>query len=190
MTKETLRRQFLAKRKELEAVTLKNKTQAIVEAFLRYFDFNQINSLHLFLPILQNNEMNTYLIVEAIRQNYPHITIIIPKSHPKTGEMSNYVLTPTTILVENKWHIPEPVEGQLFPTNLIDMVILPLICFDQRGFRVGYGKGFYDRFLAQCRREIVKVGLSLLPPVEQIEDIHQWDVKMDFCVTAEKIWQF
>jgi len=190
MIKDALRQQFLAERKKLPPDILQSKNQAITAHFLQYFDLTQINNLHIFLPILQRNEINTYLIIQAIQQNYPHITIIVSKSNFHTCEMSHFVLTPTTVLIENKWHIPEPINGQSFPEKLIEMVLLPLICFDQQGFRVGYGKGFYDRFLARCTHKITKVGLSHFPPIDKIDDIHKLDVKMDFCVTTETVWTF
>lgn len=73
---------------------------------------------------------------------------------------------------------------------MLDAVLVPLIAFDARGFRVGYGKGFYDRFLKTCRADCLKIGLSLFPPVEKIADTADFDVKLDACATPEKIWRF
>ena len=56
--------------------------------------------------------------------------------------------------------------------------------------RLEYKMGFYDRFLAQCRQDVIKVGLSLFPPVTQIEGIHEFDVKMDYCITEKAIFRF
>lgn len=190
MIKSVLRQQFLAQRKALDAATLDCKNQAITTLFLQSFDFTQITSLHIFLPILQHNEFNTYLIIEAIRQQYPHITLVTSKSDFTNGEMQHYVLNPSTQLKENQWHIPEPVDGIPFLETALDMVILPLLCFDQQGYRVGYGKGFYDRFIERCATHVMTVGLSFFPPVEHIEDIHLFDLKMDFCITEDKMWSF
>lgn len=190
MIKSVLRQQFLARRKALDATTLHYKNQAITTLFLQSFDFTQITSLHIFLPILQHNEFNTYLIIKAIRQHYPHITLVTSKSDFTTSEMQHYVLSPSTLLKENQWHIPEPVDGALFPETALNMVILPLLCFDQQGYRVGYGKGFYDRFIARCATHVMTVGLSFFPPIEQIEDSHPFDLKMNFCVMEDKVWSF
>ena len=60
-----------------------------------------------------------------------------------------------TILNENDYGIMEPVDGTIIPYENIDMVICPLLTFDKNGYRVGYGKGFYDRFLTQCRNDVI-----------------------------------
>jgi len=70
-----------------------------------------------------------------------------------------------------------------------DLVILPLLAYDYQGNRVGYGKGYYDRFLAQIPN-IPKIGLSFFKPVEQISDIQIWDVTLDYCITPETIYSF
>ena len=85
----------------------------------------------------------------------------------------------------NEWLIPEPVEGEIIAPAEIDMVLLPGLCYDRQGHRVGYGKGYYDRFLKTCRPDCVKVGLSYFEPIEEITDVHDGDVMLDFVVTPE-----
>ena len=70
------------------------------------------------------------------------------------------------------------------------MVLVPLLGFDERGHRVGYGKGFYDRFLAECNPKIQKIGLSLFEPVAQIDDTSDFDIPLDACITPNRIWYF
>jgi 5-formyltetrahydrofolate cyclo-ligase len=67
---------------------------------------------------------------------------------------------------------------------------LPLLAFDLKGNRVGYGKGFYDRFLTQCRPGVMKVGLSLEPPVPQVSDANPFDIALDAAVTREEVFRF
>jgi 5-formyltetrahydrofolate cyclo-ligase len=86
--------------------------------------------------------------------------------------------------------IPEPVQGELIPDEQIDLVFVPLLAFDKKGNRVGYGKGFYDRFLAQCRPNTQKMGLSFFCPIDEISDVDPWDVKLDSCICPDKIWTF
>jgi 5-formyltetrahydrofolate cyclo-ligase len=70
------------------------------------------------------------------------------------------------------------------------MILLPLLAFDEKGYRVGYGKGFYDRYLSRCRLDILKVGLSMEAPMAEIGDTDAYDMRMDYCVTPEKVWEF
>ncbi|MDY6994028.1 MAG: 5-formyltetrahydrofolate cyclo-ligase, partial [Pseudomonadota bacterium] len=72
----------------------------------------------------------------------------------------------------------------------INLVLCPLLAFDKKGFRVGYGKGFYDRFFQKCQPNAIKVGLSFEEAVEHIEDINQYDIPLNYCVTPKKLYVF
>jgi 5-formyltetrahydrofolate cyclo-ligase len=67
---------------------------------------------------------------------------------------------------------------------------LPLLCFDKHGHRVGYGKGYYDNFLGDCRPETIKIGLSLFEVEDEIDAIYADDVPLNFCVTPDKVYPF
>ena len=100
------------------------------------------------------------------------------------------VLLHETRLKENHWGIPEPVDGSSLDPKLIDVVFVPLLVFDKMGHRVGYGKGFYDKFLKSCREDVIKIGLSYFEAVEQISDVNPNDMVMDYCITPNKIYSF
>ena len=68
----------------------------------------------------------------------------------------------------------------------VDVVLVPGLAFDEGGHRVGYGRGFYDRFLALCRPDCLKVGLSYFEPISQITDIHAGDIRLDLLITPER----
>lgn len=182
MNKENLRKQFLSKRKNLTKEQLQAKSQAISQQFFQHFDLSHIKKLHLFLPIQRQNELNTWIIIKEIQQNYPHISLIIPKSDFKTYNMTSHILDSDTKIVENRWGIPEPTQATKCPDDTIDMILIPLLCADKQGFRVGYGKGFYDRFMQKCRPDIIKIGLSLFEPVDKIDNINDKDLKLDYSV--------
>ena len=189
MSKNELRKYFLARRKTLSLASLQQQSQMISTRFFEHVDLMAINYLHIFLPILKQHEINTWLIIEKIRQNYPYISLVIPKIHLSTYRLESYLFDTHTQLVENRYGILEPVQALKCPDEKIDLILLPLVCFDNNGFRVGYGKGYYDRFLPQCRQDILKIGLSLFEPVDKIDDINHYDVKMDFCIMVDRIWQ-
>ena len=104
--------------------------------------------------------------------------------------MTHFLLTENTRFIKNDYGIPEPVNGLEVPVSKIDVVFVPLLAYDKKGNRVGYGKGFYDRFLKKCRPDVIKIGLSFFEPEEQIEDISLDDVKLDFCVTPYGVYGF
>lgn len=190
MNKTQLRQLYLSKRKNLTSTQVDKYSQNISNRFFSHFDLSKITNLHIFLPILKNNEINTWFIIKQLRQNYPHITLITSKSDFKSNTMQSYIFEADTKIIENSWSIPEPYNAiKLDNDNTIDMILMPLLCFDKHGFRVGYGKGFYDRFLLNCNPNIIKIGLSLFDPIDKIYDVDKFDVKMDFCVMSEWVWK-
>jgi 5-formyltetrahydrofolate cyclo-ligase len=102
--------------------------------------------------------------------------------------MSHLLLTENTRIQKNKYGIPEPLDGIEVPLAKIEVVFVPLLAFDTMGNRVGYGKGFYDRFLKKTTA--LKIGLSIFEPEAQIEDVLPEDVSLDYCVTPLKTYQF
>ncbi len=189
MIKSELRTYFLAQRKKLSPLELRWQSQLISKQFFKHVDVVGINYLHLFLPIKKQHEINTWFIIDQLRRDYPHITPVIPKSHFQTKQMESYLFDRHTQIVENHLGILEPKNAIKCPDKQIDMILIPLLCFDKQGFRVGYGEGFYDRYLLKCKKNIIKIGLSLFEPVDKIADINDYDIKMDFCIMTNWIWQ-
>jgi 5-formyltetrahydrofolate cyclo-ligase len=160
-------------------------------AQVKNFNWESTKCLHIFLPITKNKEVDTFEILSFFRFNFPQIEIVVSKSNfvHKTI-IPIYFDYENTVLVKNKYDIPEPLYGKECPIANIDTVLIPLLGFDLEGNRVGYGAGFYDRFLAQCKPSVLKIGLSLIPPIESIEDVNEFDVKMDYCITPDKTFEF
>ena len=104
--------------------------------------------------------------------------------------MAHFLLTDNTKIKKNEYNIPEPVNGLEVPSNKIDVVFVPLLAFDKTGNRVGYGKGFYDKFLSECKPDAIKIGLSFFEAEELISDIFEGDIKLDYCVTPNDVYSF
>lgn len=190
MLKAELRRIYLAKQKSFSPIERTRKSALIGEILFAHFDLNKIRFLHCFLPIEKFNEVETNIILQRIRRDYPQIEILVPRVNFATNQIESLIFTPETELAPNLWQIHEPVHDELFETDKIDAVLVPLVCFDTEGFRVGYGKGFYDKFLKNCRTDCLKIGLSFFPPVEKIEDARDFDVSLDYCITPDEIFNF
>ncbi len=188
MLKKILRNEYLQKRKALSEQEIEQFSKKIHDWFFRSIAVHSYSTIHSFLPIKHNNEINTWLIINTLQNDFS-TNIVIPKSH-EDGTMSHYLLTKDTVFEENKWKIPEPISNSQFPISNIDLVLIPLLCFDKKGYRVGYGKGYYDKFLADCRPDVLKIGLSIFEPIEHIEDIDSFDIKLNYCITPNRIWSF
>ena len=185
MHKQALRKLYLQKRAALTEEQYQARNKRIFAQFFKAFSFPTPTVVHCFLPSTRQREVNTYPIIRQL-QALGTVQVAVPRVSSHT--LTHHWLTPDTTLVPNRWGIPEPVDSASLAPQQIDLVIIPLLTFDQRGYRVGYGKGFYDRFLAQCRPDTQKIGLSWEPPVAVIKDVDEHDVALDSCVMPEGVW--
>ena len=181
---------YLEKQRRLDKNERDAKSDLIANRLFGSFDFASLDFLNCFLTLEKNNEIATTQIFRRVWQNFPHIKTCAPRVNFAQNILENAAFTPDADLIANKWQILEPADDEPIDAQKLDAVIIPLIAFDKRGFRVGYGKGFYDKFLATCRHDCRKIGLSLFPPAEKIADVESFDVKLDACVTPETIFRF
>ena len=187
-TKQELRKIYREKRIDLAPEAFRHLNDQLM-AQVRALEMHPRWTVHLFLPIAGNKEPDTYAIAGWLREQYPDIRLVLPKTGPGR-QMDHLVWDAMTALVPNHWGIPEPAAGTVVQPHEIDAVFLPLLIFDERGNRIGYGKGFYDRFLAECRPATRKIGVSLFEAVDAITDVSAHDVAMDLCVTPTRVWSF
>lgn len=187
MKKTELRQIFLARRKALGPDALQEKSRRINGRFFANFDLSKVRSLHVFISIEKFHEVDTSLIIGEVWTRFPRIKVVAPRIDQQKGEIESVPYRSDTKLTENGWGIREPAGPALTDAHAIDLVLVPLICFDDFGHRVGYGKGYYDNFLKKCRPACQTVGLSFFHPVERIDDIREDDVPLDVFITPEKI---
>ncbi len=187
MTKAELRKTYKTRRNNLSYTQIDNFSLTIANQILKLpiWDYS---FYHVFLTIEEQKEINTDYILNILSGKDKNI--IISKSNFETGEMTQFLLTDSTIIKKNRYNIPEPIDGIEISNDRIEVVFIPLLAFDKIGNRVGYGKGFYDRFLANCKPKTQKIGLSFFEAEDKITDVFKNDVKLDYCVTPNKIYKF
>lgn len=188
MNKQSIRDYYLKLRLALSDSEYEQLNQNLCINFFASVDLSPITVVHVFLPILSKKEPNTWLVIDQLRAEFSHIRIAIPKIVGENG-MISYYLEGSQQVKENKWGIPEPQFGETAPLEKIDLVIVPLLAFDLTGHRVGYGKGFYDRFLKECRQDCKKVGFSFFEPVKEIFDVNSDDVVLDTFITPSRSYK-
>ena len=188
MTKAEIRKQYITKRKQLSQAEYNCLNQELLQQF-QQLDLSAVKVIHLFLPIHERKEPDTFLIRQWLEANHPQITRVFPKADFAHHTMQNFADDESLELAVNAFGIPEPVVGNLTNPTQIDLVLVPLLAFDKQGYRVGYGKGFYDRFIAQCRADVRLVGLSFFEPVNYISDINPFDRKLNECLTPEQCYR-
>ena len=189
MLKSEARAIYLAKRKSISLDEKELLDQAILAEFKK-LDLTTVKCIHIYLPIIAQNECNTYPIIEFIQANYPKINLAIPKANFENGQMDAVFFNADTQLATNNLGIAEPSNGAAVDPIDIDMIICPLLAFDLKGNRVGYGKGFYDRFLAQCKTDVIKLGLSYFEPIASLADCNESDLPLSSCITPTQHYFF
>ncbi len=187
MTKKALRSKYKALRQQLSDSDIEAKSLAIANQLLK-LDIWDHSFYHLFLPIVSQKEVNTEYILNVLQGKDKNV--VLSKSNFEDYSMTHYLLTDTTVIKPNTYNIPEPVDGIEIQPSQIDVVFVPLLAFDVNGHRVGYGKGFYDRFLSSCKPETVKVGLSFFEAEANFDVVDANDVTLDYCVTVDEIYRF
>jgi 5-formyltetrahydrofolate cyclo-ligase len=187
MTKAELREVYLAKRKQLAPGQLQNFSDAICELVFTHFQLED-KYVSLFLPIERHHEINTYRIWEKAVAFGAHVGV--PKANFETLEMKHIQFESEDQLELSAWGIPEPSRGKIIPADKFDIVFVPLVTADIKGYRVGYGKGFYDNFLKKCTPNCLFVGLYLFDFVEKIDDVHPGDVRLHACITPTGLHRF
>jgi 5-formyltetrahydrofolate cyclo-ligase len=187
MNKKDLRYKYKNLRQELSEEQIEEQSLAIANRLLQLKIWDK-TYYHLFLSIIEYKEVDTEFILQILAGKNKEI--VVAKSNFETLEMTHYLLTDNTKFQKNQYNIPEPVEGIEVPVSKIEVVFIPLLAYDTKGNRVGYGKGFYDTFLAECNPNVIKIGLSFYEPEETIEDVHKTDIRLDYCITPTMINSF
>ena len=187
MFKKEIRLKYKALRRALSESEIDEMSLAIANKILKIPIWEK-TYFHLFLPITELYEVNTEFILHLLSGKDKEICI--SKSDFESRKMTHYLLTDNTKINKNEYNIPEPVDGIEVPTNKIEVIFVPLLAFDTNGNRVGYGKGFYDTFLSECKAEVIKIGLSFFEPEELISDVFEGDIKLDYCVTPKNVFEF
>lgn len=187
MKKTALRQKYKALRNSLSENEIDKLSLAIANNILALPIWEK-SYFHVFLPITELKEVNAEFILHVLSGKDKDI--VLSKCDFKTYHMVHFLLTDNTKIRKNDYNISEPVDGIEVPTHKIDVVFVPLLAFDKKGHRVGYGKGFYDKFLSECKPEVIKIGLSFFEPEELITDVFEGDIKLDYCVTPDLIYSF
>jgi len=185
--KKKLRSKYKDLRAQLSLKDIDDKSLGIANKLLE-LPIWDLSFYHIFLSISEKKEVDTEPILHILQGKDKNI--VLSKSNFTTHKLTNYLLTDASVIRKNEYGIPEPVEGIEIPSEKMEVVFVPLLAFDIHGNRVGYGKGFYDIFLSQCNTNVIKIGLSLFEAENEIPEILDTDIALDYCVTPNKIYTF
>ena len=170
-----------AKRARLE-LDINTISQEICDNFKRQDFFRFSKNILSFYPF--NNEIN---LIELYKDNSKNWYLPRVDMYSRGLIIHKYQYGDT--LVKNKWRVYEPYEGQeVVDPAIIDVAIIPALMVDKKGHRLGYGAGFYDRFIPGLRKDclkIVPIPEELI--VESLPHDH-WDIPVDKAITQEHLY--
>lgn len=185
MTKSELRIIYKSKRKEFSTEEVNQISFQILDN-LKSMEIWENSVFHIFMPILNHNEINTLPILNYLFELEKQVAV--PKVEGE--KMLGCLIEKKTEFVSGKFNVPEPQFFQLIDAKEVDVIFIPMLICDKKGNRVGYGGGYYDRFLKECKDNVLKIGLNLFEPIDKIEDVYESDISLDYCVTGDEIVSF
>ena len=184
--KKFYRTKFQALRMKL----LKNDMDSLSDkifSLVKNLPISKKETFHLFISSEEKREVETKKILYYL---YSLNKVVATSKILPDKDLAHVLINKKTRFVENRFKILEPDSRQEILPAEIDVVFIPLLCFDKKGNRVGYGGGYYDKFLKKTSISCLKIGLSFFEPVDFIEGISKTDITLDMCITPEKLYNF
>jgi 5-formyltetrahydrofolate cyclo-ligase len=188
LKKDIVRKTYLERRKKLSSSKFEEESSQLVQNTIELIKKYKPKCIHCFLPIHSKGEINTTPIIHYCWKN--KINVVVPVSNFAEGTLKTAEFSPYTKTKKTKNNITEPIDPIWKKNDHIDIVFTPLLAFDPQGNRVGYGKGFYDRFFSSLHKDAKRIGISLFKPCTDIENINEYDVPLTHCVTPDKTYFF
>ncbi|MEY3444439.1 MAG: hypothetical protein RLZZ519_2720 [Bacteroidota bacterium] len=190
--KKTLRKQLLASRMEMPVEDVVAKSHAMFERWRNRFSLKKVGYFHIFQSIVSRKEVDTHEFIDFVWNRHPQVFMVVPVVDPINNVLKHAMVHEDLEMRPNRFGIPEPYMAVEFvhPVQM-DMVIVPLLAFDDFGQRLGYGAGYYDRFLALTRPSCIKIGLCFDAGYQSTPlPAEAHDIPLDFVVTESNILRF
>ena len=189
MLKSEARKIYRQKRNSLSD-TERVKQDDLMLIQFQTLQFPFLEYLLSYWPMKENKEVNTHLFTEYLKFKNPGLRVLYPKTDFEKVELNALLTNDKTVFKQNQYNIYEPGDGDTIAASEIDFIIVPMLICDSNGQRAGYGRGFYDRYLKNCREDCIKAGLSYFEPVDKIDDTNQFDVPLNLCITPQNVYVF
>jgi len=189
MLKKDLRTLFKQKRDQL-TTSQKLKWDDLILIHFQTIPLPFVSSVLSFYSVAERAEVDSFAITDFLHFRNPSLALAYPRMDVEHTKM-DAVLSPADAAFQtNEFGITEPMGNEFLNPADIDLILVPMLACDELGHRVGYGKGYYDRFLSECREDCLKIGVSYFEPVPLIDDTADYDVPLNFCITPQQVYVF
>jgi 5-formyltetrahydrofolate cyclo-ligase len=187
MFKNEARKYLLNKRQNLSLIDCVKWDDLLLIQFQR-LDWSTTTIMGSFYPMEKHNEPNTILLTSYLQKFIPDLIIAYPVIDPTTQTMEFYKTTDKLHI--NTLGIYEPIKQYRIPNKDINTFLVPLLGFDLDGHRIGFGKGYYDRYFSTCNHQHLRIGISYFDPIPKLVDTHEFDVPLTHCITPWNSYEF
>lgn len=185
MTKDQLRKEYRKNRKNFSDEQIEDFSQKILDR-LKSMPIWDAEYFHVFVSIKGKHEVNTTPIINDLFDI--NKKVIVPKTNGM--ELLSCQINPDTKWEIGNFNVPEPIDYKIIEPSLINVVFVPMLICDLAGNRIGYGGGYYDRFMSKLNKDCLKIGLNFFGPIQKIEDVEPTDIPLNYCVTPDEIVSF
>lgn len=183
--KALLRKEILRRRKLLSHELVNELSLDIRNHFLKWMEGQLVSTVHSFLPIERNREVNTWPMIGALDKLGNRV--ILTRTNFDTETMDHFLYEPDLKFEEDQFKIPTPVNAKPADMKTVEVVLVPLLAADKAGGRIGYGKGYYDRLIQEMTPDVIKIGLTLGPCFDKFSFLEPHDQKLDYCITPYQV---
>lgn len=180
-----LRQLFKKERSLLSSNQVKTSSKLIFKNLMT-LNIWEKNFYHSYLSNVLNNEVETNEIINLLFKKNKRV--FVPKI--LGTNLIHIEINKNTSYSKNQLGIREPVNSSKSNPDLLEVIFVPLLAFDKQGDRVGYGGGYYDKFLGDIKNNALKIGLSLFEPIDKILDIEDHDISLDYIITPKRVYNF
>lgn len=186
--KSHIRKEVLRYRRLMSVAVYQERNNTIIDLTLDLLVKTKIGSVHIFLPIQKNKEVNTWQLLTPLTELGNKVLVSATDFEAQT--MSHFLYSADLVFENDRFGIPTPSNGQTADLRHVEAVIIPMLAADKLGNRIGYGKGYYDRLLAEMNSEVLKIGLLLGPLFDHFSFAEPHDIALDYCVTPKGVIKF
>jgi len=184
MDKELLRTKVNSYRRGLPSNIRDSYNKIIFKRFISFVEEKNIKRDFVFVYKSMPFEVSTKEIIQYLLSKGSNVCI--PKIIDK--QMFSILINNDTVYYKNRYGIEEPLVGDIVEPKIINCCVIPLVAFDLSGNRLGFGGGYYDRFLRKISLDCIKIGLAYDIQKVNIIPTEAHDVKMDYVITEKTIY--
>lgn len=181
--KKAFREEVLSVRVELSEEEWKSKSEQIIKNLVNTDFFKQATTVHSYISMNERREVCTDELFSIIFKNNKQA--VVPITNFADHSLTHSEITPDTSLKTNKWGVREPDSVQVVDVSALNLIVVPMVAADKKGNRLGYGQGFYDRFLNNTAGK--KAGLVFDQFLFDEIPVEEFDVKLDVIITENEV---